>query len=208
LGFTLAEVTQKQRKKRNHLSEESGIYFIINVYTGKLYIGSAVSLEKRRKRHFRELRQNKHYNFHLQKSFNLYGEESFLFRKVTFCKRDELLKLEQDYINLLNACNDNYGYNIVKNTSSPMLGLTFSDEHRRKISESQKGEKSHLYGKTGHMCCNSKKVIQLTKDGTFIKEFSALSEAERQLGVAHNSISKVCRGKSKSAGGYLWRYVA
>lgn len=37
--------------------------------------------------------------------------------------------------------------------------------------------------------------------------FSSLSEAERQTKICHENISKVCRGKRKTAGGYHWKYV-
>lgn len=37
--------------------------------------------------------------------------------------------------------------------------------------------------------------------------FSSLSEAERQTNISHENISKVCRGKRKTAGGYHWKYV-
>lgn len=37
--------------------------------------------------------------------------------------------------------------------------------------------------------------------------FSSLSEAERQTKISHENISKVCRGKRKTAGGYHWKYI-
>ena len=38
------------------------------------------------------------------------------------------------------------------------------------------------------------------------KTFYGAREAERELGINHSSISKACRGKQKTAGGYLWEY--
>ena len=32
-------------------------------------------------------------------------------------------------------------------------------------------------------------------------------DVERELGIAHNSISACCRGKRKSAGDFIWRYL-
>lgn len=52
----------------------------------------------------------------------------------------------------------------------------------------------------------STKVYQYSLDGKFIKIFHSLREAERDLGVAHHHISDVCKGKSKSASGFIWRY--
>ena len=37
--------------------------------------------------------------------------------------------------------------------------------------------------------------------------YKSINEAERQTGINQSSISKACRGKLKSAGGYHWEYV-
>ena len=49
-------------------------------------------------------------------------------------------------------------------------------------------------------------ILQLTKDGTLIKEWTSLSEAERQLGIAHQHICACLKGRLKSAGGFVWCY--
>ncbi len=50
---------------------------------------------------------------------------------------------------------------------------------------------------------NNKKVkcIELNKT------FNTIMEVERELNINHENISKVCRGKRKTAGGYHWEYV-
>lgn len=52
----------------------------------------------------------------------------------------------------------------------------------------------------------SKAVVQYTTRGVFIGEYPSIKEAERVTGIAHSSISKVCKGKLKTAGGYIWCY--
>ena len=37
--------------------------------------------------------------------------------------------------------------------------------------------------------------------------YKSISEAGRQLGISFKAISKACRGKSKTSGGYHWEYV-
>ena len=49
-------------------------------------------------------------------------------------------------------------------------------------------------------------ILQFTKDGEFVKEWPSAYEAERQLGIAHQSICKCLKGRYKSAGGFVWRY--
>ena len=52
----------------------------------------------------------------------------------------------------------------------------------------------------------SKPVLQYTKDGKFVKEWKSTHDIERNLGYDHSLISACCRGKYKSAYGYVWKY--
>ena len=49
-------------------------------------------------------------------------------------------------------------------------------------------------------------VIQYTKDGEFIAEYSSAAEAQKQTGIQRTVIGLVCKGKGKTAGGYVWKY--
>ena len=49
-------------------------------------------------------------------------------------------------------------------------------------------------------------ILQFTKDGTLIKEWPSAHEAERHLGILQSSICQCCKGRCKSAGGFVWRY--
>lgn len=54
---------------------------------------------------------------------------------------------------------------------------------------------------------HEKPIIALYKDGTFYKEFDSSVKATEELGLkSHSSINNVLKGRSKSAGGYLWVY--
>ena len=75
-----------------------------------------------------------------------------------------------------------------------------------KISESLKGEKHYLFGVYGSNHPLSKKVYQINKDtNEIIKEWGSIIEAERLLKI--RSISSVCKGHHKTAGGFKWAYV-
>ncbi len=52
----------------------------------------------------------------------------------------------------------------------------------------------------------SKPVVQYTSEGVFMALYPSIHEAERVTGIAKSNIRKVCRGKRKTAGGYLWLY--
>lgn len=51
-----------------------------------------------------------------------------------------------------------------------------------------------------------KVVLQYTKEGDFVQEWNCISDAEKKYSIAHGKISAVCKGKRKSAGGYIWKY--
>ena len=59
----------------------------------------------------------------------------------------------------------------------------------------------------GKVNSNCKKVRQMDLQGNCIKDFPSCAEAARQLNLDSSAISKVCRGKNKSHGGYTFVYI-
>lgn len=51
-----------------------------------------------------------------------------------------------------------------------------------------------------------KAVIQYSKDGKIITRFSSISDASKATRADTGSISNCCKGRIKTAGGYIWRY--
>ena len=54
---------------------------------------------------------------------------------------------------------------------------------------------------------NSIPILQFTKSGEFMKEWPSAKEAYRQLGISPSPICQCCKGRCKSAGGFVWRYT-
>ena len=52
-----------------------------------------------------------------------------------------------------------------------------------------------------------KAVIQYTKEGEFVNEFKSLTEASSVVGLRIDGISNALSGRTKSCGGYVWKYV-
>lgn len=67
------------------------------------------------------------------------------------------------------------------------------------------GRKSPWKGKFGKDNFGSKTVLQI-KDGRIINVFYGTHEAQRETGISQGSITDVCNKKSKTAGGYQWKY--
>lgn len=40
----------------------------------------------------------------------------------------------------------------------------------------------------------------------FIKTWESIHNVERELNISNSTICKVCNGKGKTAGGYIWKY--
>jgi hypothetical protein len=53
---------------------------------------------------------------------------------------------------------------------------------------------------------NNKPIIQYDKKENFIKEWNSAKEAERYYNMSNNCINSCLRGKTKSSGGYIWKY--
>ena len=58
------------------------IYKIENLINHRKYIGLTNNIQRRRNRHFTDLRCNRHDNSFLQKEFNIYGINNFSFDEI------------------------------------------------------------------------------------------------------------------------------
>lgn len=116
---------------------KSGIYRIVCIFGGRVYVGSSQNIDKRWKEHKRNLQANKHPNVYLQRSYNLYGIEAFTFEIIEECTPEQLIAREQFYLDIV----FNFGntFNIVVKAKS-RLGTKHTEETKRKISEAKKGK--------------------------------------------------------------------
>lgn len=149
---------------------ESGIYKIS--CNDKYYIGSSKDINKRWKRHINDLKSNRHVNIHLQRAFDKYGIENFLFEIVEICDISLLFIKEQNYLDL----NKN-GFNIGKSASG---GDNLSNNPNRddiikriketinnNISNMSDKEKSEKWGKIGNLNPNyDNKWSELMKENS------------------------------------------
>ena len=132
-----------------------------------------------------------------------------------FEDKQEALNAEEMFIWLFDSTNE--GYNTSSYGSS---SYKRTEKTRRKISESMTGEKAYWYGKhhseetkrkmsealKGKIYANTKPILQFSKNGELIAEYSSLTEASRQTGCSAPHICTCCKGERKSTGGYIWKY--
>lgn len=95
-------------------------------------------------------------------------------------------------------------------------GIKLSDAHKQAISQGLKGIKRGKLNDAHKQAISaaelnhpkkSKKILQFTKHYELICEWPSTREIERKLGIPHNHISRCCKHKRKSAGGFIWEYA-
>lgn len=121
----------------DHLPKGSGIYAILNLKNGKVYVGSALSIRGRNYNHLSQLRRGKHCNVYLQRSWDKNQEYNFEFLVLEECEASLLIEKEQMWIDNLGTADPDKVYNVGDCAKNGMLGRTHSEETRKKISEGQ-----------------------------------------------------------------------
>ncbi len=77
------------------------VYEITCKSNARKYIGSSCFTELRFSKHRGKLRHNKHHCVMLQRAWNKYGEDAFVFQIVEICTLDTRLQREQHYLDSL-----------------------------------------------------------------------------------------------------------
>lgn len=113
---------------------KSGIYKITCLKSKDFYIGSSKDLNHRWNTHLYTLKNNKHCNIILQRKYNKYGKENFIFDVISKCPEEYLIKLEQWFIDNLKP-----KLNLYKIAYSP-IGFKHSEETKIKLSNLKKGK--------------------------------------------------------------------
>lgn len=108
---------------------KSGIYRILNCLNGHCYIGSSVNIVRRWKGHLKGLQLGKHGNQRLQRAFDKYGEENFVFEVIE--ETEDLIAREQFYLDTSHP-----EYNISP-TARNCAGTIHSEENRQRMSAAQ-----------------------------------------------------------------------
>ena len=129
---------------REYRNMTCGIYALRNTINNKRIVGSSVNIEARWSHYKCELRQGKYENDYLQKSWNKYGEDSFIFEIINLCDKDNLKEFEDYYIIAFDTMNRDRGYNL-QPADRRKGSFRHSEETKKKMSESKKGKPGHKH---------------------------------------------------------------
>lgn len=137
----------------------TGIYQIKNICNGKVYVGSAIDIDKRWGTHIRALKRGDHRNIHLQRSWNKYGQASFEFSVLEETTESTLIEREQFYLDKLYSADHSKGFNIaptagnslgikrrpetIEKVRAARKGSTLTEEHKANIGEAIRNSEAH-----------------------------------------------------------------
>lgn len=213
----------------------TGVYLIFcSTDNPRRYYGSAVDIQARWRAHRDDLTRGRHVNKKLQNCWNKYGETSFTWTVVEECSKNNLLIVEQKYLDQ-NFAEPKQCLNIARYAGAPMRGRTVTEETRRKISAATKGKvlseetkrkmrkpKARGHGEavsaalTGvkhsperrakaQTAQKSRRVIgEDTATGTVVR-FDSLMAARRDGGFDPSTILRCIQGEAKQHKGFVWR---
>ncbi|QDB70506.1 putative homing endonuclease [Enterococcus phage Entf1] len=198
------------------------IYLITNNINGKQYVGQTTrTIEKRFSEHCRKT------NYAIGKAIAKYGKENFTVEELHHTDDfEKLQELEITEIESRNTFTPN-GYNVVEGGCGT-VGYKHTEETRAKMSKNKKarynGESNPFYGKKHSE--ESKAKMSSAKKGIWIHKgrevnyhtvkvinkttgetYDSIKEAAEASGVLATHITRVCKGRRKSAGGYEWSYL-
>lgn len=201
------------------------IYKITNKINGKVYIGQTVrSLNERICEHLRKKKSL------VSKAIHKYGLDNFIIEQIDHAHSiNELNTKEQHWIDFYDCIAPN-GYNQCEGGGNT-FGYHHSEEAKQKMSIGHKGKKcgenNSFYGKT-HSDETKKRFSELRKGRKLSDEwkkhiaesqckkvlcvekgevFDSIQNAADYYNLKPTHITRVCKGKRKTTGGFHWRYV-
>lgn len=205
------------------------IYKITNNINGKIYIGkTSNTIQERWHEHKSDYKKRVEEKRPLYSAMKKYGIENFSIEEIEFVATDAIASERETYwIELLGSFK--YGYNATKGgdgkryadydliyalfqegkISKEIQKITGYDHATIALALEQQGIdkiQRHIRG----VSRISKAVVMLDKNTQeILKTFSSVSEAERFLDKprSRQHILEVCRGKRKTAYGYIWKFI-
>ena len=140
----------------------------------------------------------------IKRAVRKYGKENFIIQPIKFYNSvEECRKAEEELLTRYDIANNPYCYNLKNGAvgwtsedmigeNNPNYGKPLSEEHRRKIAQSQ----------------NRKKVpvVSIDKNGK-VKIFKSQAECSRVLGIDYRNVNDCLKGKLKTCKGYVIKHL-
>lgn len=199
------------------------IYRAVNTTNGKVYIGKTIcSLRHRWRQHIYDAMSGDDSSPKLHRAIRKYGSSSFSVSVIENVDDSLLSSREIFWIKEYDAIRNGYNCTIggdgqsfldkekirelwdngetVHNISSS-LGCS-----RSSVARLLEGHDSYCPKESHKRSIHKDMVSQYDLNGRYIQSFESVKEASRTLGIHHSNITRSCKGKRNSAGGFQWRF--
>jgi hypothetical protein len=182
------------------------IYTITNP-SGKIYIGKTTDLQRRLRRHKYDSK------YKLSKLYNSIRKYGWDAHKVDIllqadCSTNLLDKLEIMYIKQYNTQHTGLNTALGGCGGSNFTGKKHTDQSLAKIRQASIDRWMNNDERRNAICkAVSKPVAQLSRQGDLIHTWPSATQAAVFLGIKKASICNNLKGRSSSAGGYVWTYI-
>ena len=188
------------------------IYLIKNKINGKCYVGQSVNVEKRWGEHINNDKSL------IGKALSKYGENNFIFSVLEKgIPIDQIYEKESQYIAKYNGFQEGYnqvpiGGGLPTGKEHPNFGKSMSEEQKRKISDSLKGNKNPNYGVNfskehkrqisdnhANVEGNDNPNSKISKEVgiQILKEYNTTSKTYQDLAddypISKSTVGKICR---------------
>jgi len=207
-------------------SNEGGVYRILNIENGRVYIGSTGCFYKRANGHSHDLENNRHLNKFLQNDWNKCGAEAFLFEVVEVIQGEKEQRMVREQV-LIDQHYDNQKqcYNLRSDVSNSRAGCKQrlpSDPLTDKRCQSPSPEaleKRTLAIKQAYESPELREISRLNahkkweghsagvslthlQTGEVVEVTTSLREFAISRGISYKALHQLVKGKIKSSSGW------
>jgi len=112
------------------MTNSPGVYLITCTVTNKRYVGCSKDIRKRWAWHRYHLKMNKHHNQHLQRAYNKYGPDAFVYTILELTEKVSCFERETYYIESLKP-----EYNMLKNDYTSADGWLHNEADEAYVEE-------------------------------------------------------------------------
>lgn len=196
-----------------------GIYRILNLVNGKMYIGQSIDVKARIRSHKSKLNKNIHINTRLNHDWNKYGKENFKFELIEKCLKVDLNEREIYWIKFYDSCDSGYNleyggmgvgrrsFETLQKVSISNTGKTATIKARLRSSKTHKGHKMTELTKQKLLEANknrkgkSKTSVEIVKKIKIrIAEGIDVKSIANEYGVSYQIVSYIKNGRT-------WKWV-
>lgn len=182
------------------------VYQIRNITKPGIYIGSTNNIKNRWRQHLSSLARGDHHSLYLQRSWNKYGKDSFVFEIIETPDDEETRDREQWWLDF-RAQNPNgiSNYNVFPLACGGRPGWMWTEEQRKHMSKTNRGRRHTDECKkrmqTSH-ALNNQPVDLKSPDGVIFKNVTNLRAFARTHGLTSTALAQVVRMKLQQHKGW------